>query len=244
MLLRGLLAAPQPQNTHKRTQKMWLDSRTAPHPVQYTRTPCTSATARCVSFIHSFISFIHSFHFISFHFISFHFISFHFISFHFISFHFISFHFISFHFISFHFISFSFHFISFHFISFHFISFHFISFHFISFHFISFHFISFHFISFHSFQCRTQARTERARAVRHETQHTGCTMPSLFSSGVSSFPLFLLACAPSWCVSRLRCYARVPLSFLFCAGWTCCSGCLRGCPVVLFFCLWCTLLWI
>ena len=26
---------------------MWLDSRTAPHPVQYTRTPCTSATARC-----------------------------------------------------------------------------------------------------------------------------------------------------------------------------------------------------
>ena len=28
---------------------MWLDSRTAPYPVQYTRTPCTSATARCVS---------------------------------------------------------------------------------------------------------------------------------------------------------------------------------------------------
>ena len=38
-----------PQNTHKRTQNVWLDSRTALHPVQYTRTPCTSATARCVS---------------------------------------------------------------------------------------------------------------------------------------------------------------------------------------------------
>ena len=97
MLLRGSLAAPQPQITHKGTQKMWFDSRTAPHPVQYTRTPCTMQP-HDVS--HSFISF----HFISFHFISFHFISFHFISFHFISFHFISFHFISFHFISFHFI--------------------------------------------------------------------------------------------------------------------------------------------
>ena len=53
MLLRGSFAAPQPQNTHKRTQKVWLDSRTAPHPVQYTRTPCIGATARCVSFIHS-----------------------------------------------------------------------------------------------------------------------------------------------------------------------------------------------
>ena len=37
-----------------------------------------------------------------------------------------------------------------------------------------------------SFQCRTQARTERARAVRHETQHTGCTKPSLFSSPPTS----------------------------------------------------------
>ena len=56
MLLRGSFAAPQPQNTHKRTQKVWLDSRTAPHPVQYTCTPYTSATARRDSFIHSFMS--------------------------------------------------------------------------------------------------------------------------------------------------------------------------------------------
>ena len=34
MLLRcGSFAAPQPQKrTHKRTQRVWLDSRTAPHP--------------------------------------------------------------------------------------------------------------------------------------------------------------------------------------------------------------------
>ena len=60
MLLRGSFAAPQPQNTFKRTQKVWLDSRTAPHPVQYTRTPCTSATARCVSFIHSSVAHKHA----------------------------------------------------------------------------------------------------------------------------------------------------------------------------------------
>ena len=28
---------------------MWLDSLNAPYPVQRTRTPCTNATARCVS---------------------------------------------------------------------------------------------------------------------------------------------------------------------------------------------------
>ena len=55
-----LRSAPATKSTHKRTQKMWLDSRTAPYPVQYTRTPCSGATARCVSFIHSFIQVTHS----------------------------------------------------------------------------------------------------------------------------------------------------------------------------------------
>ena len=185
---------PRPQNNHNRTQEETLAPRTAPHPVQYTRTPGTCATARRDSF--HFISF----HFISFHFISFHFISFHFISFHFISFHFISFHFISFHFISFHFISF--HFISFHFISFHFISFHFISFHFISFHFISFHFISFHFISFHFIQ------------MTHSSTHGTCTLCVMSSCarGFAAVSFFKRGCrtrrSPSSSVSPFR--RRVP----------------------------------
>ena len=39
-------AAPQPQNNHNTTQEETLAPRTAPHPVRYTRTPGTCATAR------------------------------------------------------------------------------------------------------------------------------------------------------------------------------------------------------
>ena len=46
-------AAPQPQNNHNTTQEETLAPRTAPHPVQYTRTPGTCATARRDSLTHS-----------------------------------------------------------------------------------------------------------------------------------------------------------------------------------------------
>ena len=42
-----------------------------------------------------------------------------------------------------------------------------------------------------SFKCRTQARTERARAVRHETQHSTCAAVSVKTSGlVRTAPFF------------------------------------------------------
>ena len=48
----------------------------------------------------------------------------------------------------------------------------------------------------HSFKCRTQARTERARAVRHETLHRTCAAVSVKKQVfVSSFPFFLLGCS-------------------------------------------------
>ena len=45
------------------------------------------------------------------------------------------------------------------------------------------------------FKCRTQVRTERARAVRHETQHSTCAAVSVKTSVVSSFPLNILGCS-------------------------------------------------
>ena len=92
------------------------------------------------------------------------------------------------------------------------------------------------------FEWRTQARTERARAVRHETQHSTCAAVSVKTSGLhasNSFPLLLGAmlalwfrCGPRLCVTRSSGSARVSFfCVLFdgtCRGGTASLGPLRG----------------
>ena len=71
------------------------------------------------------------------------------------------------------------------------------------------------------FECRTQARTERARAVRHETQHSTCAAVSVKTSGrlATRSTLFPSCSAPCWrsrFVVVLVSALRVPLALHAC----------------------------